>query len=223
MQARTSRSAFASIALAFLLGFSTVNAHSWVDCTNLLPSGECAGYPIGYPTRENPDINTLYTYLISGRPAGAPVCQPGRQDMFPGNNPANLPPASVQAGGELHLTWQANGHLEAKKTTVTVYWSGAPGKLIKTRGELSDPKLTLQVMDFATPQNCDKPENPNTVCHGKVTIPKDAAPGKYQLIWYWPFDKNPAGEEYSTCFEVDVKAPGGPAKRSWPRRLLESN
>ncbi|KAF9354140.1 hypothetical protein BGX34_011188 [Mortierella sp. NVP85] len=202
--------------ISFLHEATTVQAHSWLDCSNLLPSGQCAGYPIGYPTRANPDINTLYTYLISGRPANAPVCQPGRQDIFPSKNPKNLPPASTKPGGKLHLTWQPNGHLEEKRTKVSVYWSGKPNKLIKTRSELANPQRLLKEMDFASPQNCDDPKNPNTICHGYITIPKNTKPGKYQLVWYWPFDKNPVGEEYSTCFEVDVKAPTPSKKGTEP-------
>ncbi|KAF9108352.1 hypothetical protein BGX27_008373 [Mortierella sp. AM989] len=196
-----------------LMQDSSVQAHSWLDCSNLLPSGKCASFPIGYPSRENPDINTLYTYLISGRPAAAPVCQPGRQDIFPGKNPAQFPPASVVPGQKLHLTWQANGHLDnvhspsEPRSKVAVYWTGVPRKLIRTRSELSNRKLLLKSMDFATPKNCDNPANPNTVCHGYITIPKGTKPGKYQFVWWWRFDKNPVGEEYSTCFEVRVKAP----------------
>ncbi|ORZ05567.1 hypothetical protein BCR41DRAFT_361797 [Lobosporangium transversale] len=186
--------------------------HSWLDCSKTLPSGKCAGFPIGYPSRANPDINTLYTYLISGRPPKAPVCQPGRQSVFPGNNPAQFPPATAAPGQKLHLTWQANGHMNFVKsptefrTKVQVYWTGKSNRLIKTREELANKKLLLSEMDFATPQNCDDPANPNTVCHGYVTIPKKAKPGRYQMVWWWRFDKNPIGEEYSTCFEVIVKA-----------------
>ncbi|KAF8937129.1 hypothetical protein EDD21DRAFT_370211 [Dissophora ornata] len=208
-----------------LIQDARVDAHSWVDCTNMLPSGKCAGYPIGYPTRANPDINTLYTYLISGRPPTAPVCQPGRQSIFPGKNPANLPPASVVPGQTLHLTWEANGHMNHVtkpsdfRTKSSVYWTGVPNKLIKTRSELSKKSYLLKTMDFATPQNCDDPANPNTVCHGNVTVPKNTLPGKYQMVWYWRFDQNPVGEEYSTCFEVIVKAPKPKAPATPKRRL----
>ncbi|KAF9896035.1 hypothetical protein BX616_008269, partial [Lobosporangium transversale] len=88
------------------------------------------------------------------------------------------------------------------RTKVQVYWTGKSNRLIKTREELANKKLLLSEMDFATPQNCDDPANPNTVCHGYVTIPKKAKPGRYQMVWWWRFDKNPIGEEYSTCFEV---------------------
>ncbi|KAG0308188.1 Folylpolyglutamate synthetase [Dissophora globulifera] len=196
-----------------------VDAHSWLDCSNTLPNGQCIGYPIGYPTRANPDINTLYTYLITARAPTASVCQPGRQTIFPGNNPPNLPPASVSAGQTLHLTWEPNGHLDNVqspaqfRTKVEIYWTGVPNKLIGTRAELQqNPSLLLTSMDFATPQNCDDPANANTVCHGYVTVPQGTAPGKYQMVWFWPFNKNPVGEEYSTCFEVDVTAPGATAE-----------
>ncbi|KAG0329310.1 Folylpolyglutamate synthetase [Dissophora globulifera] len=196
-----------------------VDAHSWLDCSNTLPNGQCVGYPIGYPTRANPDINTLYTYLITARAPTASVCQPGRQTIFPGNNPPNLPPASVSAGQTLHLTWEPNGHLDNVqspaqfRTKVEIYWTGVPNKLIGTRAELQqNPSLLLTSMDFATPQNCDDPANANTVCHGYVTVPQGTAPGKYQMVWFWPFNKNPVGEEYSTCFEVDVTTPGATAE-----------
>ncbi|KAG0209714.1 hypothetical protein BGX28_010008 [Mortierella sp. GBA30] len=197
------------------------HAHSWLDCSNTLPSGECAGFPIGYPTRANPDINTLYTYLISGRPSKAPVCQPGRQDIFPGQNPDQFPPASVLPGQTLHLTWQANGHMNqitdpgdktTPRTQVYVYWTGQANKVLRTREELQ-PGTLLKQMDFATPSNCDQPSNPNSVCNGKITIPKDMQPGRHQLVWWWPFDKNPIGEEYSTCFEVIVMGPAKKKKR----------
>jgi hypothetical protein len=44
----------------------------------------------------------------------------------------------------------------------------------------------------------------NTKCTGTMTIPSDVAPGTYHFIWAWAFDQNPAGEEYFTCFDVNV-------------------
>ncbi|KAI1315387.1 hypothetical protein EDD11_000891 [Mortierella claussenii] len=213
-RAFSATSLFLILALIVLLqGPSAVQGHSWLDCSNTLPSGQCAGFPIGYPSRANPDINTLYTYLITARPAKAPVCQPGRQSIFPSNNPPQFPPATAVPGQKLHLTWQANGHMNFVtsptefRTKVQVYWTGKPNKLIQTRDELANKRLLLQEMDFATPQNCDNQANPNTICHGYVTIPKATKPGRYQMVWWWRFDKNPVGEEYSTCFEVHVQAP----------------
>ncbi|GJJ69877.1 hypothetical protein EMPS_02226 [Entomortierella parvispora] len=194
--------------------FSGVAAHSWLDCSNTISSTQCSGYGTGYPTRANPDINTLYTYLISGRQNNTPVCQPGRQDNFDVNQA--LPPASVKAGQTLTLTWEANGHLDDPQhqivsgaaqapSQVEIYWNGRPNTLLTDRGDtVGNGQMLLAKMNFATPANCEDPQNPNTVCHGEVKIPKGTLPGMYQLVWWWQFDKNPVGEEYSTCFLVNV-------------------
>ncbi|KAF9430623.1 hypothetical protein BGZ94_005628 [Podila epigama] len=165
----------------------------------------CKGFPINYPSRANPDINTLYTYLVSNRLQSAPVCQPGRQDrLIPANK--SFPPATVHPGASLRLTWQANGHLDEKRpTAVEVHWTGKPGRLLKTRAELGERTL-LGKMGFASAKNCDEPSQANTWCHGKIKIPAGTKPGRYQMVWWWKFDQNPIGEEYSTCFEVVVKA-----------------
>ncbi|KAF8940860.1 hypothetical protein BGZ58_004328 [Dissophora ornata] len=166
----------------------------------MLPSG-CAGFPLGYPSRADRDINTKYTYLVQDRRPDAPVCQPDRQNI-PGNNP--FPPASVTPGQNLHLTWQPDGHLDdANPSTVYMYWTGVPGTQLYTRSELSPEKL-LGTMTFATSANCDQAWEPNTWCHGHVVVPEGTQPGTYQLIWWWKYDRNPAGEEYSTCFEIVV-------------------
>ncbi|KAG0296789.1 hypothetical protein BGZ96_008517 [Linnemannia gamsii] len=127
----------------------------------MLDSG-CAGFPLGYPSRKDIDINTKYTYLIQDRRPDASVCQPGRQNI-PGNNP--FPIANVNPGQQLHLTWQPDGHLDdSRPSTIEVHWTGIPGKQLITR--------------------------------------------TYQVVWWWKYDRNPAGEEYSTCFEMTVSGDG---------------
>ncbi|KAI1320570.1 hypothetical protein EDD11_000532 [Mortierella claussenii] len=167
----------------------------------MLPSGTCGGFPLGYPSRADSDINTKYTYLVQGRNPDAPLCQPGRQNI-PGNNP--FPPATVFPGQDLHLTWQPDGHLDdAHPSTIEIHWSGTPGRQLHTRSELS-PSTLLGTMVFGTSANCDQPSEPNTWCHGHLTVPWNTQPGTYQMIWWWKYDRNPAGEEYSTCFEIVV-------------------
>lgn len=179
---------------------STVSAHSWLDCTDMRDSG-CAGFPLGYPSRGDIDINTKYTYLVKDRRPDAFVCQPGRQNI-PGNNP--FPIASVTPGQNLHLTWQPDGHLDDRNpSTIEIHWSGAPDQQLHTRSELT-PSTILGTMIFATSANCDVPSEPNTWCHGHLTIPESTKPGTYQLVWWWKYDRNPHGEEYSTCFEINV-------------------
>ncbi|KAG9320876.1 hypothetical protein KVV02_005024 [Mortierella alpina] len=170
----------------------------------MLDSG-CAGFPLGYPSRGDRDINTKYTYLVQDRRPDAPVCQPGRQT--PGNNP--FPPASVIPGQRLHLTWQPDGHLDNDHpSTIEVHWSGVPEKQLQVRSELG-PATLLGTMIFATSNNCDQAWEPNTWCHGHITIPESTQPGTYQLVWWWKYDRNPSGEEYSTCFEIVVGGNGG--------------
>ncbi|KAG0082752.1 hypothetical protein BGZ92_011430, partial [Podila epicladia] len=195
------KKAFLPFALnLLLLTLSPSNAHSWLDCTNMLESG-CAGFPLGYPARSDVDINTKYTYLVQDRRPDAPVCQPGRQNI-PGNNP--FPAAAVVPGQNLHLTWQPDGHLDdSRPSIVEIHWSGVAGQQLYTRSELN-PSTLLGTMIFATSGNCDQAWEPNTWCHGHVTIPPTTQPGTYQLIWWWKYDRNPSGEEYSTCFEIVV-------------------
>ncbi|GJJ78699.1 hypothetical protein EMPS_11058 [Entomortierella parvispora] len=187
---------------------STVSAHSWLDCTDMRDYG-CAGFPLGYPSRGDIDINTKYTYLVQDRRPDASVCQPGRQNI-PGNNP--FPIASVTPGQGLHLTWQPDGHLnDANPSIIEIHWSGVPDTQLHTRSELSSSTV-LGTMIFATSANCDSPSEPNTCCHGHLTIPESTKPGTYQLVWWWKYDRNPHGEEYSTCFEINVS--GGSAKET---------
>ncbi|KAK3846781.1 MAG: hypothetical protein J3R72DRAFT_433573 [Linnemannia gamsii] len=208
---------------------TVTEAHSWVDCVKTLGSGACAGYPTNYPTRSNGDINTIYTYLISGRNNASPLCKPGTQDTFLLNKdrrnhlPPNLPFAKAYPGETLTMNWQANGHLvrTGSGTKVTVFWTGKSNKVLKTRKDISQagksgsPAKALAVFDFANPGNCKDPNNANTECTGKLTIPKNTAPGRYQFVWWWPFDKNPVGEEYTTCFEINVVAK--PKSKSKPK------
>ncbi|KAF9154390.1 hypothetical protein BG015_001078 [Linnemannia schmuckeri] len=171
----------------------------------MLDSGTCAGFPLGYPSRADVDINTKYTYLVQDRRPEASVCQPGRQNI-PGNNP--FPIANVVPGQQLHLTWQPDGHLDdARPSTIEVHWTGIPGKQLLTRAELG-PATLLGTMVFGTSANCDQPSEPNTWCHGHITVPPGTQPGTYQVIWWWKYDRNPAGEEYSTCFEMAVNGDG---------------
>ncbi|KAF9955543.1 hypothetical protein BGZ72_003632 [Mortierella alpina] len=194
-----------------LLHPSVSSAHSWLDCTNMLDK-VCAGFPLGYPSRDDKDINTKYTYLVQDRRPDAPVCQPGRQT--PGNNP--FPVASVTPGQTLRLIWQPDGHLDNDHpSTIEVHWTGVPGKQLQVRSDLG-PATLLGTMVFATRDNCDQEREPNTWCHGHITIPPSTQPGTYHLVWWWKYDRNPSGEEYSTCFEIVV---GGIGSGILPREV----
>ncbi|KAJ2879161.1 hypothetical protein IWW38_006171, partial [Coemansia aciculifera] len=67
--------------------------------------------------------------------------------------------------------------------------------------------LVAGTMDFATDANCYIPGYPNTVCLGSWTVPADLVPGQvYHFVWFWYFNANPAGQWYSTCFDVQVNS-----------------
>src|SRR5204862_314960 len=94
-----------------------------------------------------------------------------------------------------------------KRSTLEIHWTRTPGTQLHVRSDLTSRSL-LKAMDFATNGNCDNPANPNTWCHGQMTIPQGIQPGVYSFVWFWKFDQNPVGEEYTTCFEVRVSANG---------------
>ena len=43
-------------------------------------------------------------------------------------------------------------------------------------------------------------------CFATFSLPTNTKPGVYQIIWWWKFDKDPRGlgEEYTSCFDVEV-------------------
>ncbi|KAG0253182.1 hypothetical protein BG011_006508 [Mortierella polycephala] len=193
-------------AVLFSLGLILMNpsytdGHSWLDCSNKVDS-VCKGYPQGYPGRNDKDINTKFTYRVERRDPDAPVCQTGLQTT---TNYTLFPPAHVTQGQKLRLAWQPDGHFDNDNpSTVEVHWTGMPNTLLGTRSQLT-PETLLESMFFATKANCEQPSDPNTTCDGYITIPVETRPGKYQLVWWWKFDRNPQGEEYSTCFEIFVE------------------
>ncbi|KAJ2359459.1 hypothetical protein IWW50_002865 [Coemansia erecta] len=196
----------AAIAAWAMGSAATVLAHSWVDCTKYDPVNlVCLGYPRGYPGRNNPDTNTLYTYLFSGSPQSQPMCNPKQQAAE--NYTPMFPVATVQPGETVYTSWEQNGHLDnANPTKVDILYYPSPSKELADVSERNTAKVA-GTMDFATSANCYDPINPNSVCFGSWTVPKDLVPGNtYHFVWFWYFNKNPAGEWYSTCFDLKVEA-----------------
>ncbi|KAJ2562513.1 hypothetical protein IW140_006404, partial [Coemansia sp. RSA 1813] len=68
-------------------------------------------------------------------------------------------------------------------------------------------RLTAPVagsFDFATVNNCYTTQD-NSVCLGSWAVPENLVPGKtYHFVWFWYFNQNPAGEWYSTCFDMQI-------------------
>ncbi|KAJ1911270.1 hypothetical protein H4219_005991 [Mycoemilia scoparia] len=182
----------------------SVLAHSWVDCAKYDPDSTlCFGYGRGYTGRGNRDINTLYTYLFDGTPQHQPMCNPIQQTS---QNYTDLFPMALAYPGEtIYQAWEANGHMNnAKPTKIDVLYYDDPSKQFM---DYSERKTAMKAgtMNFATNQNCRSPSDPNSVCTGSFVVPPHLKPGNvYHFVWFWYFDENPAGQQYSTCFELKV-------------------
>jgi len=185
---------------------SATTAHSWLDCVGYSGSAKgafCKGYPRSYPGREAQVVTDEYTVRINDRPSNAPVCGGGQTSP---TYSSKFPMATARAGESLTLSWQANGHYEKPAhTQVHIHWTGKPGTQLETYGELSSAN-TVATMEFANKAICVDPNDDNTVCTGALPIPVGTKPGKYFFVWRWVFDNNPSGEEYTTCFDVQVTA-----------------
>ncbi|KAJ1655141.1 hypothetical protein GGI00_003617 [Coemansia sp. RSA 2681] len=183
---------------------TSVLAHSWVDCVKYDPINQvCLGYPRGYPGRQNVDINTVYTYMFDASPATQPMCSPKQQSGV--NYSDKFPMATAQPGETIYTTWEQNGHLDnAKPTKIEVYYYSDSNKQFTDVSQRKDAKVA-GTMNFATDANCYIPGYPNSVCLGSWVVPADLVPGQvYHFVWFWYFNANPAGQWYSTCFDVQV-------------------
>ncbi|KAJ2161737.1 hypothetical protein GGF46_001241 [Coemansia sp. RSA 552] len=193
-----------TVAMAALGALPAVLAHSWVDCVKYDPVNQlCEGYPRGYPGRDNPKTNTVFTYLFSGSPKSQKMCNPNQQSTM--NYSEKYPMARVQPGETIYTTWEQNGHPDGPKPTKVdiLYYPDTNHQFADVSER--DTAMVAGTMDFAT-ANCYNMADPNTACFGSWTVPKDLVPGKtYHFVWFWYFNQNPAGEWYSTCFDLDVQ------------------
>ncbi|KAI8866265.1 hypothetical protein GQ42DRAFT_128434, partial [Ramicandelaber brevisporus] len=202
--------------ISLLLLCTSVAAHSWLDCVNFdFANDTCLGYPRSYPGRENRDINTIYTYLIDGNPQERPMCDPRRQ-----SRPfytQKFPMAVAHPGDRLNMVWEMNGHLNDNKPTyVSIYWISNDEDHNQQQPDRNVVPTIGERIVFATSSNCDEPSNPNSRCHGSFRLPANMRSGVHSFVWFWQFDKNPAGEQYTTCFDVHIM-PSGQSQQ------LESN
>ncbi|KAJ2515591.1 hypothetical protein GGI11_003714 [Coemansia sp. RSA 2049] len=159
----------------------------------------------GYPTRNAADINTSYPYLFDGSPTSQPMCNP-KQQSSPSAYTANLPMAVAQPGETIYTTWEANGHLNnAAPTNVKILYYADSTKEFTSVNERSTAAVAGS-FNYAANANCFNPSEPNTTCVGSWVVPKNLVPGKtYHFVWFWYFNANPAGQWYSTCFDMQIK------------------
>ncbi|KAJ2556014.1 hypothetical protein EV175_002142 [Coemansia sp. RSA 1933] len=196
--------AMASIAVALALLSTSVLAHSWVDCVKYDPFNEiCLAYARGYPTRQAANINTAYVYLFSGSPTSQTMCNPIQQSTE--NYTASLPMATAQPGETIYTTWEQNGHMNNTNPTQVyiLYYADSTKEFSDVSERLTAP--VAGSFNFATTANCYSTQ-PNSVCLGSWVVPENLAPGyTYHFVWFWYFNQNPAGEWYSTCFDMNIQ------------------
>ncbi|KAJ1900623.1 hypothetical protein LPJ66_001343 [Kickxella alabastrina] len=193
-------------ALVFCIAATTVLAHSWVDCVKYDPINQvCLGYARGYPGRDNALTNNIYTYLFDGSPKSQAMCSTTQQQVM--NYTDRFPMATAQPGETIFTTWEVNGHLDnANPTEVKILYYPASNNEFQDVSE-KDTAMVAGTMSFGTSNNCYTPESPNTACFGSWKIPEDLVPGQvYHFVWFWYFNANPAGQWYSTCFDVNVQS-----------------
>jgi len=201
------------IILLSLLGTSL--SHSWLDCIGLADkqyngpeqffSNEfyrdyCIGFPRAYPGRMNVHVNTLFTYQVDNRGGpnhDAPVC-PTQDRAYTGE----FPMTQVKPGTNLKFWYEMDNHYQPL-TKVHIFGYGKPDKPIVNYQELS-PNTELFVHDFATTSNCINVANANTFCWAYWKVPDNWTPGVYSFLWNWRWDRNPSGEEYNSCFDIEV-------------------
>ncbi|KAJ9051601.1 hypothetical protein DSO57_1003154 [Entomophthora muscae] len=203
--------------MLWLCFISVSLAHSWLDCigvpkeykgpvqffTKQFYDEYCIGYGRGYPGRFNDNINDIYTVIVENQgrpdPKAALVCGPTQRTL---NYTSEYPMTRVAAGTTVKLWYQMDNHL-TPNTVFNIYSFGRPGREIATYADQLNAKK-LMIYQFAGPETCLDIGKPNTWCWAYMNIPADSAPGVYSYLWNWPWNGNPIGEEYNTCFDIEV-------------------
>ncbi|KAJ9051540.1 hypothetical protein DSO57_1019349 [Entomophthora muscae] len=190
-----------------------VVGHSWLDCIGFdIPyhggpqffSNDfykyCAGFGRGYPGRENRDINTIYTVAVVGRgkpnPETTRVCGAVGSTM---QYSSRFPMLKTKAGTRLKFWYQLDNHRE--NTMVHIIGSNQPWRQIST---YADQLRAGDVFAYPFTQNCINLSNDNSWCTAIWTLPSYMPPGIYSYVWNWRMDSTAEGEEYNTCFDIEI-------------------
>ncbi|KAJ3375631.1 hypothetical protein GGF31_002834 [Allomyces arbusculus] len=200
----------ATLLLAAALATALVHAHSWADCVDLAPDGKCRGFGRGYPGRGfGVQTDALYTSRIDNRNPSTPLCDPARQARSSPTAYTNqFPMTTATPGQSLTTVWKPNGHIaNPNPIRILCFPRGIKTML---RGDLDKPASVSGILEVGRMRfntNCKDPKDPFTDCSDAFTVPAGWRNGEsYACVWFWNFDGNPAGEEYSTCFDIKVAA-----------------
>ncbi|KAJ9089965.1 hypothetical protein DSO57_1007531 [Entomophthora muscae] len=198
--------------------------HSWLDCVDLTDSG-CNGFVRGYTGH----FDDPMTYKILNHADSDPICRPGIQDQ-PDNYTHKFPRAKAKPGQTNIFQYSENGHVTKdivpptnlpNPKSYSIHWTGIPyfgkmddGSQLLKRGDLGpDTQLgpSRPFDDGVCAEDKTKGRAGPQPCLGNYTIPIDTPPGIYQFVWFWRFDRDPnaGGEEYTSCFDIEVTDPSG--------------
>jgi hypothetical protein len=200
--------------LMLAVGLHLTRGHSWLDCVKDVGNGlrtgdaDCRGYPRGYPGRlPGVNIDQIMTYRIQPRVMGEnpPICAAGQRSQTAYSS--RFYRATAKPGETLRMRWTPNGHQRgAGQTPLTysIHWTGVAGTQLNNRLDLNTGNRLAGPFPFDETCYCNNCAG--DPCYGKFTIPANTKPGVYSFIWYWVFnrDASSGGEEYTTCFDVEV-------------------
>jgi hypothetical protein len=188
--------------------------HSWLDCVKDVGTGkntgpaDCRGYSRGYPGRvSGVNVDQIMTYRIIPGQMGQnpPVCASTQRSSTQYTSTYYMTRAN--AGETLRLRWTPNGHQRGAgqdPKTYTIHWTGTSGTQLNNRLDLTSSNQIVGPTQFDDDCYCNNcAGNP---CYGRLTIPAGTPSGTYSFVWYWVFNRDPngGGEEYTTCFDVQV-------------------
>jgi len=195
------------------------SCHSWLDCTKDVGQGmntgpqDCRGFSRGYPGRiGGVNVDQVMTYRIQPAVMGQNplICANTQQSSNSYTDTYYM--ATAKAGETLRLRWTPNGHQQGAgqdPRTYTIHWTGVAGTQLRNRLDLNSGNQILGPTAFDAECFCNNcAGNP---CYGHLTIPAGTPTGVYSFVWYWVFnrDANSGGEEYTTCFDVNVQGLSG--------------
>jgi len=203
-----------NIVFLFAVVFQSTYGHSWLDCVKDIGTGlntgvgDCKGFARNYPGRlPGVNVDEIMTYRIQPAIMGQnpPICAAGQRTANSYSN--QFPRAKANAGETLKMRWTPNGHQRGagqNPLTYTIHWTGKAGTQLNNRLDLTDN--TKLAGPFPFDEECFCNNCAGNPCYGRFTIPANLTTGTYSFIWYWIFNRaaGAGGEEYTTCFDVDV-------------------
>jgi hypothetical protein len=174
-------------------------------------NGQCQGYIRNYKGRNTGSIGVddFYTQKDLGRTPGFHVCKETQEQKI---YTTEYPMATAYAGEVVNVMYTPNGHSQpgdrGLQTTSRIHWTGNPNSQLITREDLTTAN---KIGEWNYGANCATSGDVASLpCVNGFTIPAGTPAGVYQIVWYWPYDRdqnqNPIGEEYFSCFDVQVLA-----------------